>query len=131
MVPICPQSGARRCLLLLLFLCFLVVIGFLIILYFAGFRPFEETEETEFERKFNAMLKAENLTGKISGEMIQHVFESVALQKTAEVPTEDRTRTKFFFDATKHARINERLEQLAAIKGNNTHLFNQTGECNN
>ena len=30
------------------------------------FYPFEETEETdEFEREFNAMLKAQNLTGKI------------------------------------------------------------------
>ena len=130
MVSICPQSGARRC-LLLLFLCFVVVIGFLIILYFSGFHPFEETEETEFERKFNAMLKEENLTGKISGEMIQHVFESVALQKTAQLPDKDRFQTKFFFDTTKHDRINERLEQLAAIKGNNTHLFNQTGECSN
>ena len=130
MVSICPQSGARRC-LLLLFLCFLVVIGFLIILYFAGFRPFEETEETELEREFNAMLKAENLTGKISGEMIQQKFEAVALQKTLQLPDKDRPQTEFIFDRDKRlAEIKERLEQLAAIK-NKTDLFNQTRECNN
>ena len=130
MVPICPQSGARRC-LLLLFLCFVVVIGFLIILYFAGFHPFEETKETELERKFNAMLKAENLPEKISGEMIQQKFEAVALQKTLQLPDKDRPQTEFIFDRDKRlAEIKERLEQLAAIK-NKTDLFNQTRECNN
>ena len=76
--------------------------------------------ESELERKFNAMLKARNLTDQISSEMIHRQFETVAKQ---------RKNNRILWLGVNRTRVNERLSQLNTIKLDYKDLFEQKCKC--
>ena len=76
--------------------------------------------ESELERKFNAMLKARNLTDQISSEMIHHQFESVAMQKK---------NNRIIGMGVNATLVKERLSRLDAIKLAYKDLFEQKCKC--
>ena len=154
MVPTCPKNGARLLLSCFVVIGFLVtpsITGFRPFEYdlieeqssFEFERADADDEglgldeplsfrsdapstgsETEFETKFNEMLKARNLTGKISAEKIQRKFGS-----------HDHVRPRPFgrIVQVNVGRVNDRLKHLAEIKlqPQNKDLFGQKCACNN
>ena len=149
MVPTCPKNGARLLLPCFVVIGFLVtssITGFRPFEYDLieeqssfEFERADADEEglneplsfrsdapstgskTEFETKFNEMLKARNLTGKISAEKIQRKFKSVRLMP----------RPFGHIVQVNVERVNNRLKHLAEIKlqPQNKDLFGQKCEC--
>ena len=80
--------------------------------------------EKEMEVRFNAMLKARNLTDKFSAEMIQQKFDSVVKNKR---PTKGNRGLIFRVDPE---RVIGRLKNLTLIKRQYNDLFGQKCKYN-
>ena len=81
--------------------------------------------EKEMEARFNAMLKARNLTDKFSAEMIQQKFDSVVKNKRR--PTKGNRGPFFPVDPE---RVIGRLKNLTLIKRQYNDLFGQKCKYN-
>ena len=81
--------------------------------------------EKEMEARFNAMLKARNLTDKFSAEMIRQKFDSVVKNKRR--PTKGNRGLIFRVDPE---RVIGRLKNLTLIKRQYNDLFSQTCKYN-
>ena len=85
--------------------------------------------ETEMKARFNAMLKARNLTDKISGEMIQRKFDSVAKTKGKGPPKPFFSTYGAIFQVHPGPIIG-RLKDLTLLKRQYSDLFGQKCKYN-